>query len=139
MTTTIEHSSATTLNSERGTTTIEHDVIAKVVGIAAHDVTGVHALGGVAGRVIGVVRGALNNTNHSQGVTVTVTDSTVSADVTLSAEFPMSLQEVASDVRNAVIDAVETFVGLEVTAVNVTVNDIFTPEEAAQPETEPAA
>ncbi|MFB2557399.1 Asp23/Gls24 family envelope stress response protein [Herbiconiux liangxiaofengii] len=114
---------------ELGTTVIDQGVVSKVAGIAAHDVAGVHDLGGAATRVIGVVRGALNNTDHSQGVSVTLTDNTVSVDVTLSAEYPISLQKVASDVRSAVILAVETIVGMEVTAVNVTINDIYTPAD----------
>ncbi|MFB2580458.1 Asp23/Gls24 family envelope stress response protein [Herbiconiux sp. P15] len=114
---------------ELGTTVIDQGVVSKVAGMAAHDVAGVHDLGGAATRVMGAVRGALNTTDHSQGVSVTLTDNTVSVDVTLSAEYPMSLQKVASDVRSAVILAVETIVGMEVTAVNVTINDIHTPAD----------
>lgn len=116
--------------NELGTTTIERDVVAKVAGIAARDVEGVHALGGATRRAIGVVRDAMNNTDLSQGIAITITDDTVSVDATLSAEYPIGLQKVASDVRSAVVLAVETIVGLEVTAVNVTVNDIFTPDHA---------
>ncbi|NQX27426.1 Asp23/Gls24 family envelope stress response protein [Microbacteriaceae bacterium VKM Ac-2854] len=119
--------STTPADTELGTTTIDHDVVATVAGLAAQDVTGVHELGGAATRVIGAVRGALNAVNHSQGVSVTVTENTVSIDVTFSAEYPMSLQQVASDVRAAIILAVETIVGLEVTAVNVRINDIVLP------------
>ncbi|MFE1644289.1 Asp23/Gls24 family envelope stress response protein [Microbacterium sp. P01] len=133
-TTTNPVNSSTDIGSELGTTTVEQDVIAKVAGIAAHDVTGVHALGGAAMRVIGAVRGAMNNTNYSQGITLAVTDDTVSVDVTLSAEYPISLQQLGADVRSAVILAVETIVGMKVLAVNVTVNDIFTPEETTDPD-----
>lgn len=128
MTTTSPSISTEQSAAELGTTTIERDVVAKVAGIAARDVEGVHALGGAARRAIGVVRDAMNNTDLSQGVTITITDDTVSVDVTLSAEYPIGLQKVASDVRSAVVFAVETIVGMEVTAVNVTVNDIFTPD-----------
>jgi uncharacterized alkaline shock family protein YloU len=129
MSTTTPSISTEQSTSELGTTTIERDVVAKVAGIAARDVGGVHALGGAARRAIGVVRDAMNSTDLSQGIIVTITDATVNVDVTLSAEYPISLQKVASDVRSAVILAVETIVGLEVTAVNVTINDIVTPDQ----------
>lgn len=134
MSTTTPSISTEQTTAELGTTTIERDVVAKVAGIAARDVAGVHALGGAARRAIGVVRDAMNNTDLSQGIVVTITDDTVSVDTTLSAEYPIGLQKVASDVRSAVVLAVETIVGLEVTAVNVTINDIFTPEQHADSE-----
>jgi uncharacterized alkaline shock family protein YloU len=130
--------STTGTDGELGTTTIDQDVVATVAGLAASEVTGVHELGGAATRAFGVVRGALNNVNHHQGVSVTVTEQTVSVDVTFIAEYPMSLQKVASDVRSAIILAVETIVGLEVTAVNVRVNDIVLPSDTT-PESEPTA
>ncbi|MBO0983792.1 Asp23/Gls24 family envelope stress response protein [Rathayibacter sp. SD072] len=121
--------STTAIGGELGTTTIDQDVVATVAGLAASEVTGVHELGGAATRVLGAVRGALNTVNHHQGVTVAVTEQTVGIDVTFTAEYPMSLQKVASDVRSAIILAVETIVGLEVTAVNVRINDIVLPRE----------
>jgi uncharacterized alkaline shock family protein YloU len=136
MTTTTAPISTAQSATELGTTTIERDVVAKVAGIAARDVEGVHALGGATRRAIGVVRDAMNNTDLSQGIAITITDDTVSVDATLSAEYPIGLQKVASDVRSAVILAVETIVGMEVTAVNVTVNDIATPEQTT--DTEPS-
>ncbi|WP_239452089.1 Asp23/Gls24 family envelope stress response protein [Frondihabitans sp. PAMC 28766] len=48
--------------------------------------------------------------------------------MTFSAEYPVDLQKVATDVRSAVILAVETIVGFEVTAVNITINDLYTPD-----------
>lgn len=135
MTATAPTISADPGTDELGTTTIERGVIAKVAGIAARDVEGVHALGGAARRAIGVVRDAMNSTDLSQGIVVTITDDTVSVDATCSAEYPIGLQKVAADVRSAVVLAVETIVGMEVTAVNVTINDIVTPdhETAAEP------
>lgn len=76
----------------------------------------------------------MNNTDLSQGIAVTITDDTVGVDATLSAEYPIGLQKVASDVRSAVVLAVETIVGMEVTAVNVAINDVFTPDHATDAE-----
>ena len=53
----------------------------------------------------------------------------VAADVNIVAEYPISLQQVADDVRSAVITAIESYVGMEVTEVNVTINDVHIPSD----------
>ncbi|PPG38157.1 Asp23/Gls24 family envelope stress response protein [Pseudoclavibacter sp. RFBA6] len=112
-----------------GKTTINDSVVARVAGIAARDARGVHALGGGAARAIGAIRDALNATDQGQGVSVEVGEKQVAVDITIVAEYPVALQDVADGVRADVIDAVETIVGLEVTEVNVTVNDVHLPSE----------
>ena len=107
-----------------GKTTIEDGVVAKIAGIAAREVSGVYALGGGAARALGAIRDALNNTDLSQGIGVEVGERQVAVDVTIVAEYPVSLQKVADDVRTAVYRAMEELVGMEVTEVNVTVNDV---------------
>lgn len=112
-----------------GKTTINDAVVAKVAGIAAAAVPGVYALGGGAARAIGALRGALNQQDRSQGISVEVGETQVAADVTIVAEYPVALQDVADDVRAAVIDAIENLVGMEVTEVNVTINDVHIPSD----------
>lgn len=112
-----------------GKTTINHAVIAKVAGIAARDVPGVHALGGGAARVIGSIRNAMNSTDLSQGISVEVGETQVAVDVIIVADYPVPLQGVADGVRSSIIDAIETLVGLQVTEVNVTVDDVFIPSD----------
>lgn len=112
-----------------GKTTIEDGVVAKIAGIAAREVSGVYALGGGAARAIGAIRNALNSTDLSQGVSVEVGETQVAVDVTIVAEYPVSLQKVADEVRAAVYRAMEELVGMEVTEVNVTVNDVHIPSD----------
>ncbi len=107
-----------------GKTTIEDGVVAKIAGIAAREVTGVYALGGGAARVVGAIRDALNSTDLAQGISVEVGEQQVAVDVTIVAEYPMPLQQVAGDVRAAIAKAMEELVGLDVAEVNVTVNDV---------------
>ncbi|WP_068477043.1 Asp23/Gls24 family envelope stress response protein [Pseudoclavibacter helvolus] len=113
----------------RGTTTIVDSVVARVAGIAARDARGVYDLGGGAARAIGAIRNAINQADQSQGINVEVGEKQVAVDVTIVAEYPVSLQDVADGVRADVIRAIETIVGLEVTEVNVTVNDVHLPSE----------
>jgi uncharacterized alkaline shock family protein YloU len=112
-----------------GKTTINDAVVAKVAGIAASAVPGVYALGGGAARAIGALRGAINQQDRSQGISVEVGETQVAADITIVAEYPVPLQDVADDVRTAVIDAIENLVGMEVTEVNVTINDVHIPSD----------
>ncbi|MBF4552407.1 MULTISPECIES: Asp23/Gls24 family envelope stress response protein [unclassified Pseudoclavibacter] len=112
-----------------GKTTIDDGVVAKVAGIAAREAHGVYDLGGGAARALGAIRNALNATDQGQGISVEVGEKQVAVDVTIVAEYPVALQDVADGVRADVIRAVETIVGLEVTEVNVTVNDVHLPSD----------
>lgn len=118
--------------SSAGKTTIEDGVVAKITGIAAREAPGVYALGGGAARALGAIRDALNSTDLTQGVSVEVGEKQVAVDVTIVAEYPVSLQKVADGVRSAVYRAIEELVGLEVTEVNVTVNDVHLPSDDAK-------
>ncbi|MCI0158730.1 Asp23/Gls24 family envelope stress response protein [Leifsonia shinshuensis] len=110
-----------------GKTVIENNVVSKIAGIAAAEVTGVHALGGGAARALGAIRTAINAADLGQGIKVEVGETQVAVDVTIVADYPVALQQVAADVRSAVTDAIQTLVGMEVTEVNVTVNDVYIP------------
>jgi uncharacterized alkaline shock family protein YloU len=119
----------TSADAAGGKTTISDSVIAKVAGIAAREVPGVHDLGGGASRAIGAIRGAVGNKDHSQGISVEVGETQVAVDVTVSAEYPIPLQHVADGVRTAVTAAIETIIGMEVTEVNVTISDVNIPSD----------
>ncbi|KGJ81736.1 alkaline-shock protein [Cryobacterium roopkundense] len=112
-----------------GTTVIVDSVIAKVAGIAARDVTGVYALGGGAARALGAIRDAMNQTDLTQGVSVEVGETQVAVDISIVAEYPMALQTIADNVRDAVSTAIRDLIGMQVTEVNVTVNDVHIPSE----------
>ncbi|MCW2287087.1 Asp23/Gls24 family envelope stress response protein [Leucobacter luti] len=112
-----------------GKTTIEDGVVAKIAGIAAREVAGVYALGGGAARVVGAIRDVLNTTDLSQGISVEVGEKQVAVDVTIVAEYPAALQQVAGEVRAAIYRAMQHLVGMEVTEVNVTVNDVHIPSD----------
>ncbi len=107
-----------------GKTVINDSVVAKIAGIATRDTAGVYALGGGAARAIGAIRDAMNNTDLGQGISVEVGETQVAVDVSIVAEYPVPLQKVGDDVRAAVIGAISTLVGMEVTEVNITINDV---------------
>lgn len=120
----------------QGKTVIVDPVVAKVAGIAARDVAGVYALGGGAARLFGQVRDAIGSTDLAQGVKVEVGEKQVAVDLTIVVEYPLPLQEIASNVRTAVARAIETLVGMEVAEINVTVTDVHIPGEETEADDE---
>uniref|UniRef100_A0A942YEL1 Alkaline shock protein 23 n=1 Tax=Neobacillus citreus TaxID=2833578 RepID=A0A942YEL1_9BACI len=129
-TTTARPATAATSTANGGTTgktVIDDGVVAKVAGIAAREVQGVHSLGTGAARAIGAIRDAIGQRDFGQGVKVEVGEKQVAADVVIVAEYPVALQQVAEGVRSGVSRALEQIVGMEVAEVNVTVQDVFIP------------
>jgi len=119
-----------------GKTVIVDGVVAKIVGIAAREVPGVFALGGGAVRALGAIREAISGTDPSQGVSITVDETRVAVEISLVVEYPHELQKVADDVRAAITTAIHTIVGMQVTAVDVTVKDVhYASTPADEPET----
>ena len=109
-----------------GRTTIADTVVSKIAGIAAREVSGVYALGGGASRAVGALRERIpgSSSNHSQGVSVEVGERQAAVDVTLVAEYGVSIADLASGIRRNVIASIERMTGLEVTEVNVEVQDV---------------
>lgn len=122
--------------SSMGRTTIAEGVVAKVAGIAARQVSGVHALGGGGARAFGAIRDAVNATDLTQGVRVEVGETQAAADITIVVDYPAPIQEVAENVRIAVTAAITRLVGLQVVKVNVDVNDVHLPSDDAENDTE---
>ncbi|MDU0367858.1 Asp23/Gls24 family envelope stress response protein [Microbacterium sp. NPDC089180] len=110
-----------------GKTVIVDPVVAKVAGIAAAEVPGVHALGGGAARVIGNIRQAVGAKDYAQGVSVEVGETEVAADIAIQVDYPERIQRVADDVRSSVRQAITEIVGMKAVEINVTVVDVFIP------------
>jgi uncharacterized alkaline shock family protein YloU len=126
-----------TLQTERGSTSIARTVVEKIVAIAVREVGGVADLGGA---VSGAFGGVVNRLRTSQepstaGVSVEVGERQAAVDLTLKVQYPAPIHEVAEAVRSNVIDRVESMTGLDVTEVNITVADLAFPgEQEEQPE-----
>jgi uncharacterized alkaline shock family protein YloU len=114
------------LGSEHGTTIISDTVVSKIAGIATREVAGVHNLGGGTARAVGMLRERIpgSRTNMSQGVGVEVGETQAAIDLAIVAEYGVSIADLAQGIRRNVIGAVERMTGLEVTEVNIAVNDI---------------
>lgn len=116
------------LTSEHGQTSIDDAVVAKVAGMATREVPGVHELGAQAARAMGAVTQRVGIADaRSQGVSVDVGERQAAADLTVVIEYGESIPKVSQQVRENVIRRVEGICGLEVTEVNITVNDLHFP------------
>ncbi|HET7474488.1 MAG TPA: Asp23/Gls24 family envelope stress response protein [Dermatophilaceae bacterium] len=122
------------LVTQQGKTTIADAVVAKIAGIAAGEVNGVHALGGGTARAVGALRERIPGarTNHSQGVAVEVGERQAAVDVQLVADYGVSIADLAQAIRRNIIAAVERMTGLEVTEVNIEVQDVFVESDEGQ-------
>lgn len=128
------------LVTELGRTTIADGVVSKIAGIAAREVSGVHDLGGGTARMVGAIRDRIpgSRTNLQQGVTVEVGERQTAVDVDIVAEYGVSIVDLSTGIRRNVVAAVERMTGLEVTEVNVSVNDIYVEgeDDEEQPQAE---
>ena len=135
----LETTSPGPLQSDQGRTTIADRVVQKIVALAAREVPGIYDLGGGTARTLGAIRERIPGSSQSsgQGVTVEVGQSQAAVDLEVVTEYGMSITDVAKSVRRNVISAVEGMTGLEVTELNLSVNDIHLPgddqEDSAQP------
>lgn len=114
-------------DTAQGKTTIASSVVQKIAGIAAAEISGVHALGGGFSRAFGEIRERIPGSagaSHTSGVAVEVGEKQAAIDLDLIVEYGASIVELAKVVRRNVIGAVERMTGLEVIEVNIAVNDI---------------
>lgn len=112
----------------RGITRIADDVVAKVAAIAAREVPGVHSLGGDVTRMFTAVRERVGiGGDGGGGVSVQLRDRRAEVNLTVIVAYGHVVLEVAEAVRLNVIAAVERMLGLQVTEVNVAIDDVHIP------------
>ncbi len=110
----------------RGTTAVAGDVVEKVAGFAAEQVDGVFDLGGDVARAMNTIkeRLGLGEGTSRRGVHVEQSGDQVRITLTLVVQFGHPAMQVAEQVRENVIAAVETMMALDVTECNVIIDDI---------------
>ncbi|MER5499320.1 MULTISPECIES: Asp23/Gls24 family envelope stress response protein [unclassified Streptomyces] len=125
----------------RGRTTIADGVVEKIAGMATRDVVGVHAMGSGLSRTFGAVRdrvpGGGGGKSVTRGVKAEVGESQTALDLEIVVDYGVSIADVARDVRENVVAAVERMTGLEVVEVNIAVSDVKLPDEVDDEQPEP--
>ena len=126
-------SSGGALVTTDGRTSIADGVVSKIAGIATREVAGVHAVGGNTSRAVGALRERIpgSRTNMSQGVSVEVGERQAAIDIDIVAEYGVAIADLAAGIRRNVISSVERMTGLEVTEVNIDVQDVYLDDEAS--------
>jgi uncharacterized alkaline shock family protein YloU len=124
------------LQTERGSTSISDSVVSKIAGIASQEVDGIRMGSGGSQAVSGLIGSITGGSSGSQtqGVSVEVGQEEAAIDLTLTAEYGKSIPQLAEAVRRNVANRVESLVGLRVTEVNITVSNIFFPQQEAEQE-----
>lgn len=139
----LEASGGGGLVTSQGRTSIADSVVAKIAGLAAREISGVHAMGAGATRTFGSIREILpGNTEArtaSQGVRVEVGERQAAVDLDLVVEYGVAIADLAGAVRKNVIERLQRMTGLEVTEVNINVDDIWIPGSDSDEEQTPAA
>jgi len=111
--------------AERGDTFIEDEVVSVIARLAAEQVPGIHRLGESSFRSL-FPRWRLG---RAHGVEAEVGMVEAAVDVEIIVEFGFPIREVAAELRDRVISAVETMAGRQVVEVNVYVVDVHVPRE----------
>lgn len=115
------------LLTDLGNTSVGDSVVAKIAGIAAREVSGVHEMGAGAARAFGAIKEMVTSSAPSptQGVSVEVGEREAAVDLDLVIEYGVSIPDVSRSVRKNVIQCVERMTGLSVTEVNISVDDVW--------------
>jgi uncharacterized alkaline shock family protein YloU len=117
------------LVTEKGKTSIADSVVAKIAGVAAREVDGVHDMGAGAARAVGALKGIVGRDQSTQGVSVEVGERQAAVDLDLIVDYGVSIPDVAEAVRRNVVQRVERMTGLEATEVNISVDDVWLGQE----------
>jgi uncharacterized alkaline shock family protein YloU len=120
------------LKTERGNTSISNSVVAQVAGMAAQEVEGVQLGSSTTRAVGGILDSVTGGTGYARGVTVEVGETETAIELSVVVEYGRSIPQVSEAVRTNVIRRVENLVGLKVTEVNITVNDVILPGASEQ-------
>jgi len=122
-----------------GVTKIADSVVARIAGLAAREVPGVHdmtstglgqAFGGLTGRVTG-------QDQMDRGVAVQVGEVECIVDLNLVVDYQASIPQVAEAIRRNVSGRIEAMTGLNTKEVNINVADLYFPDQDQPPQPPP--
>ncbi|MEV6155672.1 Asp23/Gls24 family envelope stress response protein [Nonomuraea sp. NPDC052129] len=123
----------------KGQIKVADEVVEKVAYLATMEVSGVADMGGDLARAFESVRDriGIGSQRGNQGVSAQIQDRQVAVSLTIVVEYGHVVMEVAAAVKTNVARSVSRMLGLRVTEVNVTVDDVRLPGEP-RPTEEPS-
>ncbi len=120
-----------TVNPEietNGNVNIADEVVTVIASLAAGEVKGV---AGMSGGLAGGFAELLGKKNLSKGVKLTVAEKKVTLDLSVIVEYGAKIPEVAWELQEKVKNEVEAMTGMQVIAVNVSVDGVNVPKADA--------
>jgi uncharacterized alkaline shock family protein YloU len=124
------------LKSDLGTTTIQNGVVSSIAAVAIGEVEGIDPshggtrLPGDTSPTVGEFVNSLTpGGGRTRGISVEVGEEQAALDLTVNVFYGRPIHQVTEALRQDVIRRVEALTGLEVTEVNITVNDVTFPEQ----------
>lgn len=122
---------AAVIGSDDGRTIIRNQVVAKIAGLAAREVPGVHKLVpyGASQQVSSLAKTVTGTQMRDLGIHVDVGDEEAAIDVRIITDYGASIPEVADGIRRNVFERVQEMTGLQVVEINIDVVDLFFGED----------
>jgi uncharacterized alkaline shock family protein YloU len=119
---------------DMGIVKISDEVVGVIAGLATTEINGI--VGMSANLVGGITQILSGKKNLSKGVKVSVGENSTAIDLYVVVEYGVRIPDVALKVQENVKKAVESMTGLEVTAVNVHVQNVMIPKSEEDEEEE---
>lgn len=110
-------------NNNLGQVKISNDVIVTIAGLAALEVEGVETITSLTDKLL-----------KNNGVKIQIEEDKVTLDVVINVAYGMSIPDVSLKVQENVKNTVETMTGLEVSQVNIQVQEISFKKEKQEQE-----
>ncbi|CAA9437356.1 MAG: hypothetical protein AVDCRST_MAG03-3705 [uncultured Rubrobacteraceae bacterium] len=120
------------LLSDRGVTTIKDSVVARIAGMAAGEVEGVHMGGSASRSAGGLLEGITGSESSTRGVSVEVGSVEAAIDLKMGIDYGKNILGTVGEVRQKITERVQTITGLNVTELNVTISDVTFPENGQE-------
>lgn len=123
------------LATSDGKISVSESVVTKIAGLATREVAGVHQMGAGASRAFGSLKERIpgsSGPNVTQGVSAEVGETQVALDLDIVIEYGVSIADLGRSIQRNVKQAVERMTGLQVTEINVNVDDVFLGDPSEQ-------
>ncbi len=114
-------------NENIGVVKISDEVVSVIAGIAAQEIEGItDASSGIGGNISNLFK---NKKNGVRTTKVTLAEDKATIDMSVAVEYGRKIMDLVSMVQDNVKRTVEAMTGLQVEAVNITVQSIYIPKK----------
>ncbi len=127
---------ARSASGDRGTTVIQSGVVSSIAAVAVEETDGIDPshggtrLPGDTSPTVGELVGRLTpGAGRTRGISVEVGEEQAALDLTVNVLYGRPIHQVTDALRQNLIRRIESLTGLQVTEVNITVNDVTFPEQ----------